>query len=183
MNMSLSAVSAGIGLLLLAACGSESKPAASPAQPPPPNPAEQSARAPQQPAAPPARSLTITAVHVEPTIMSTCNIPPPKTYFEFDSAQLREQADTTLTAVAQCLSSGPLKGHPITVTGHADPRGTDEYNMQLGKSRAESVSEYLSGSGLDKGKINVVSKGEQEASENDPSGWPYDRRVDIRLTK
>ena len=129
------------------------------------------------------RSLSVTGVNIDPSLLSACGIPSANAFFEFDSAQVKTDDQNTLHLVGQCLSTGPLQGQRIEIVGHTDPRGTDEYNYQLGKSRAQSVSEYLSGHGVSAGNISITSYGESMASATDELGWSYERRVDIRLAK
>lgn len=167
---------------VIAGCGSEDKRSAQVAEPPPPALEPAPLEPPAQPRAE-AREATVTGVMIDPTIASACGIAPPKAFFEFDAAKVQQVDQDTLRAVAQCLSSGPLKGQALRVVGHADPRGPDEYNQKLGKSRAESVAEYLSNQGVERGKINTLSRGEEIATGTDEHGWAYDRRVDIRLAK
>jgi peptidoglycan-associated lipoprotein len=125
------------------------------------------------------RSFSVTGVNIDPSLLSACGIPSANAFFELDSAQVKADDQNTLHLVGQCLSSGALQGKRIEIVGHTDPRGTDEYNYQLGKSRAQSVSEYLSGHG----NISVTSYGESMSSATDERGWSYERRVDIRLAK
>ena len=75
-----------------------------------------------------------------------------------------------------------MKGKSMQVVGHADPRGTDEYNQKLGKSRAVSVEEFLVARGVADDKVVTGSHGEAEATD-DPSEFAFDRRVDIQLVK
>lgn len=127
------------------------------------------------------RPLTITGISLDPNLASGCGITGAEAFFEFDSAQV-DAADTgVLAQLATCLASGPMQGRRIEVVGHADPRGSDEYNAKLGRSRAHSVQEFLVGRGMQSGAIVVSSAGELGADPNDPAEWPYDRRVDIRL--
>lgn len=155
-------------------CGSSAPPVMAPAPSPP------MAAAPA-PAPPPEASSTTTGVYLDPTIASACGIEQPKAFFEFDSARL--EAGAGLDSVATCFSSGPLKGKSMEIVGRADPRGGDEYNKQLGRSRAESVSAYLSSKGLGNEMMTVRSTGEEKAAGTDENGWAYDRRVDVRLAK
>lgn len=131
--------------------------------------------------APTTRSLTVSGVYLDADLASACNITTPKAFFEFDSADLNTPANDTLRDVATCLTTGPLSGRTIELVGHTDPRGTDEYNRQLGKSRAESVRDYLQIQGVPQSSLNARSVGEQGTDPNDASEWPFDRRVDIRL--
>ncbi|HEU4533406.1 MAG TPA: OmpA family protein [Polyangiaceae bacterium] len=167
-------------MLSLAACGSEEK---RPPEPPAPLPAVEPAPAAQPAPQEIVREITVTGIMLDPTIANTCGIQPPKAFFEFDAAKVQQSDQETLRAVATCLSSGPLKGQSVRVVGHADPRGPDEYNQKLGKSRADSVAEYLTSKGVERGKVNVDSRGEQMATGTADRGWSHDRRVDIRLAK
>jgi len=76
-----------------------------------------------------------------------------------------------------------MKGRKLSIVGHADPRGTDEYNMKLGESRADSVEKYLEREGVGSEFMTTESKGKREATGVDESGWAYDRRVEIKLVK
>jgi peptidoglycan-associated lipoprotein len=129
------------------------------------------------------RSLSVTGVNIDPSLLSACGIPSANAFFEYDSAQVKHDAQNTLHLVAQCLATGPLQGQRIEIVGNTDPRGTDEYNYQLGKSRAQSVSEYLSGHGVNGGNVSITSYGESLSTATDELGWSYERRVDIRLAK
>lgn len=129
------------------------------------------------------RSLSVTGVNIDPSLLSACGIPSANAFFEFDSAELQTDDQNTLHLVAQCLTAGPLQGQRIEIVGHTDPRGTDEYNYQLGKSRAQSVSEYLSGRGVNQGNMTLTSYGESMSSATDEQGFARERRVDIRLAK
>ena len=89
-------------------------------------------------------------------------------------------AHDVLAEVAECVTTGPLQGKDLELVGYADPRGTDEYNKELGLMRAESVAKCLRDHGVELTQIEINSMGEKEAS-SDASEWPLDRRVDIRL--
>ena len=85
-----------------------------------------------------------------------------------------------LAKVASCVNDGPLKGKELELVGHADPRGSDKYNEELGMSRAEAVAAYLRDQGVAASQIEIQSQGEDAASDN-PFEWPLERRVDIRV--
>jgi len=104
-------------------------------------------------------------------------------YFAFDSSRLTSNDLPPLTAVAQCFASGPLTGRKVQLVGHADPRGTDEYNMTLGQSRADVVALYLTAHGVSPVNATSTSRGELDAKGVDESGWARDRRVDVMLGK
>lgn len=129
------------------------------------------------------RSYTISGIYIDPELAKSCNISTPKAFFEFDSAAVEGADDANLTALATCVSTGPLKGSKLELIGHADPRGTDEYNAKLGRSRAQSVQDYLGKHGVELENMTARSEGERGTDPTDASEWPYDRRVDIRLMK
>ena len=88
-----------------------------------------------------------------------------------------------LDQVATCFSSGPLKGRQLKLVGHADPRGSSDYNMTLGQSRADSVAGYVVGKGLDKSKTESTSRGAMDATGDNEPTWAKDRRVDVLLAQ
>lgn len=122
----------------------------------------------------------ITAVVVDVGVAETCRIEAARANFDYDSAELSADARATLAAIADCFIGGPLAGRNLVVLGHADPRGPDEYNRELGMSRAQAVAEALAREGLATTRIDVESHGEAHAHA-DPDEWPDDRRVDIRV--
>jgi len=139
----------------------------------------------QEPAASAAVPDTPTAsnVHISSEILRACGIPDANAYFAFDSARLRGDDRGPLDAVATCFRTGALKGRRMRLVGHADPRGTDDYNVVLGQSRADAVSGYLAGRGLSHAVMTTTSRGALDATGQDEAGWAQDRRVDIRLVK
>ena len=68
----------------------------------------------------------------------------------------------------------------LELVGYTDPRGTDEYNKELGLMRAESVAKCLRDHGVQPTQLEINSMGEAVASP-DTSEWPRDRRVDVRV--
>jgi peptidoglycan-associated lipoprotein len=103
--------------------------------------------------------------------------------FDFDKSDLLTADRNVLMKVAECLTTGPLKGRSIQLIGRADPRGEPQYNMALGANRASHVVDYLAGAGLDRTHADVTSRGELDAVGIDEGGWQTDRRVDIVLVK
>ena len=125
--------------------------------------------------------VTVTGVFIEPTLASACGLTvSPRAFFEFDSTDLDKGDAAVLRHVANCLATGTLAGRRVELIGHADPRGPDAYNDKLGRSRAQSVQDFLVSHGVTTDNIEVRSAGAQGASP-DPSEWPYDRRVDVKL--
>ena len=125
--------------------------------------------------------VTVTGVFIEPTLATACGLTvSPRAFFEFDSTDLDKGDAAVLRHVANCLATGMLAGRRVELIGHADPRGPDAYNDKLGRSRAQSVQDFLVSHGVTTDNIEVRSAGAQGASP-DPSEWPYDRRVDVKL--
>jgi peptidoglycan-associated lipoprotein len=120
------------------------------------------------------------SIHIEDRILKACgDIPTAR--FAFDSVAIEGQAAAALDALARCFATGPLKGKPMRLVGHADARGETEYNLALGHKRAGSVAEYVARKGVEQGKIATTSKGEFEASGTDEEGWARDRKVEVFL--
>lgn len=101
--------------------------------------------------------------------------------FPFDQTDLLDEDTKVLNQIADCLTTGPLKGRQVMLTGRADNRGTTEYNMTLGANRAHTVSQYLSSKGVDTMRMQETSRGELDATGTDVLGQKQDRRVDITL--
>jgi len=100
-----------------------------------------------------------------------------KVYFDTDSYSISGEARMTLDAQAQWLNTYP--GLNITIEGHADERGTREYNLALGERRANSVKNYLISMGVDPRRITTISYGKEQpiALGNDPASWAQNRRA------
>ena len=120
-------------------------------------------------------------VVVDDAVVKLCDLPEAR--FDFDSAKLSPSAVTMLDALATCFISGPGKDKNMRVVGHADPRGTEDYNMGLGQRRAGSVSSYLVEKGLPDDRTETSSRGELDATGSEETGWAKDRRVDILLAE
>lgn len=101
-------------------------------------------------------------------------------FFEFDSSETRDADQPSMHTLAECMISGPLSGKSVKLVGHTDPRGTPDYNDKLGLERAERVRRYLVAHGVEAGRVQVESVGEEKASPT-PKDWPADRRVEIQL--
>ena len=100
-------------------------------------------------------------------------------YFDFDKATIRDDALPVLMAHATRLKNS---GGSAVLEGHADERGTREYNMALGERRAKAVRDYLVVQGVSRGKLEVVSYGEERpaVAESNGRAWSLNRRVVIR---
>ena len=120
-------------------------------------------------------------VVIDPKILELCNIPTPQ--FDFDSSALKPQAKEALDALTACFKDGPAKDKNLSFVGHADPRGTDEYNMALGQRRAASVSGYLEQGGIGPSRMETSSRGELDAVGTDEESWAKDRKVQIFMAE
>jgi peptidoglycan-associated lipoprotein len=98
-------------------------------------------------------------------------------HFEFDLANLTDEAKATLDEVGQALKANPA--FVVTLEGHADERGTVEYNLALAEQRAQAAKAYLVALGVDASRIDTVSYGEQRPLDagNDEISWAINRRV------
>ena len=100
-----------------------------------------------------------------------------RVFFESDQTDLTPVAVATLDKQAQWLSRYPR--HAILIEGHADERGTREYNFSLGARRAQTVRDYLASRGVAGSRIRTVSYGKERpvAVCNDISCWSQNRRA------
>ena len=100
-------------------------------------------------------------------------------YFEFDKSSLTSKSIQTLKSAVDALNENSTI--QVTLSGHADERGTREYNLALGQRRAESVSDYLVLNGVAKSRITVKSFGEEKplAYGQDEASYSKNRRVEI----
>ncbi len=100
-----------------------------------------------------------------------------RVFFDTDSSELSQQARTTLDKQAQWLNN--YSQYSFTIEGHADERGTREYNIALGARRAETVREYLTSRGVAPQRMRTISYGKERpvALCNDISCWSQNRRA------
>lgn len=145
--------------------------------------AEPGAPRPQDPAAgdPLFAIITVTAIDIDTRLAVMCGIPESDVFFKYDSAKVLPEAKDRLDRIAACAIDGAAKGKDLLVIGRAGPVGSDEYNKELGMSRAEAVSKYLREKGVSKSRVTTESKGETAANAAAPASWPYERRVTLRL--
>ncbi|HSV29488.1 MAG TPA: peptidoglycan-associated lipoprotein Pal [Candidatus Omnitrophota bacterium] len=99
-----------------------------------------------------------------------------RVFFDFDKYSLRSDAKATLDKQAAWLKKYP--NYSLTVEGHADERGTREYNLALGERRANSVKEYLVANGLPASRVKTVSYGKERpvALGSNEAAWSQNRR-------
>jgi peptidoglycan-associated lipoprotein len=100
-----------------------------------------------------------------------------RVFFDTDSSELSPQARATLDKQAQWLNN--YNRYAFTIEGHADERGTREYNIALGARRAQTVREYLISRGVQAQRMRTISYGKERpvAVCNDISCWSQNRRA------
>lgn len=105
------------------------------------------------------------------------NITSDRIFFDTDQSSVDAEDQAVLRSQAQWLASYPAAR--VTLEGHADERGTREYNLALGERRANSAKNYLVSLGVDAGRISTISYGKErpEAIGSDESSWQRNRRA------
>ena len=100
-----------------------------------------------------------------------------RVFFDTDSSTLRPEGRTTLDRQAQWLQQYPR--YTVTIEGHADERGTREYNLALGARRAQAARDYLISRGVSASRLRTISYGKERpvAVCNDESCWTQNRRA------
>ena len=100
-------------------------------------------------------------------------------YFEYDSSDIRPEYRQTVEAHAAYLTANPST--TLTLEGHADERGSREYNLALGERRAQSIKRQMTLLGASTNQIRTVSYGEERPSidGHDETAWSENRRVEI----
>ncbi len=102
--------------------------------------------------------------------------------FEFDRADIRQADQSTLDRKAAILAAN--SGVRVRISGHADDRGSDEYNLALGNRRAAAAKRYLENKGIDGGRMEVVSFGEERPLNPgaDETAYAQNRRDEFEMT-
>ena len=105
-----------------------------------------------------------------------------RVHFGFDAAELDAEAEAALAAIAALMAQH--MDVKIEIQGHADDRGTTDYNLALGQRRAESVRKYLAAVGVAPSRLGTISYGEERplASGQSETAWSQNRRAEFRLT-
>ncbi len=100
-------------------------------------------------------------------------------YFDFDQAIVKRAGHSELNKHAQVLSGDRMLR--ARIEGHADERGTREYNLALGERRANAVRAYLVAQGASRSQLEVISYGEEKPKDSghSESSWAQNRRVEI----
>lgn len=160
--------------LVLGAC--KKKPAA-PAPTPAPTPAE---RAPERPT-PTAAPVDTMAAYNEKVAAARLRLLE-TIYFEYDADELRDDARASLDAKIAIMNANPSLR--IRVAGHCDERGSDEYNIALGRRRAEAAKRYLTDRGVDASRIETSSFGRERPAVQGSTeeAWSKNRRDEFEVT-
>ncbi len=149
--------------VVVSGCGGK-KPPEEPAQPP---------VAEETPPPPPPVENTTPAPDEKPALRLA------PVFFEFDRYDLRDDARATLGANGKSLQDNASVN--IKIEGHADERGTTEYNLALGEKRAKAAYDYLVSYGIPASRISTVSYGEERPADagHDEMAWAKNRRAEF----
>ncbi|HUQ82543.1 MAG TPA: OmpA family protein [Gemmatimonadaceae bacterium] len=103
-------------------------------------------------------------------------------YFDYDRSDITDESRAKLDAKVPILSQNAAVR--IRIAGHTDSRGSDEYNLALGQRRAAAAKRYLTDRGIDGGRIEIVSFGEERGtcSDDSDSCWSRNRRDEFEIT-
>ena len=129
-------------------------------------------------------SLPCTAGRSSPKLTaSSCCSPAPSqriVYFDFDSFVIKDQFKGMLDGHAKVLAAN--RGKRMVVEGHADERGSREYNLALGQKRAEAVVQSLELLGVGEKQLEAVSFGEERPAVqgSDEAAWARNRRAELK---
>jgi peptidoglycan-associated lipoprotein len=160
-----------LALGLVAACGGKQVEEAPPPAPemtpaPPPPPARSPVATDTVQSAPDTRGSTLAE----------------RIHFALDRADLTPEARTALAAKAEVLRTSPNVS--LRIAGHADERGSDEYNLALSKRRAAEAKRFLMQQGIDSTRLETVGYGEEQPldpSSTEPA-WAMNRRADFNVS-
>ncbi len=102
--------------------------------------------------------------------------------FDFDKADVRAADQANLDRKAAILGANP--GVKLRISGHADERGSDEYNLALGNRRGAAAKRYLTSKGVDESRLEVVSYGEERPLDpgHTEDAWAKNRRDEFEIT-
>jgi peptidoglycan-associated lipoprotein len=103
-------------------------------------------------------------------------------YFDYDESEIRPDAEQALRQKVELLRSNPSLR--LSIQGHADERGSTEYNLALGTRRAEAVRQFFTSFGLDASRFSITSFGEERpaAQGSNEGAWARNRRAEFSIT-
>ncbi|MBI4840656.1 MAG: peptidoglycan-associated lipoprotein Pal [candidate division NC10 bacterium] len=154
-----------------------------PAAPPAAAPAPRAGDIPVTRPAPPAEAAirpAPPAVPASPTAPAA--VPLRDIFFDYDKSNVRDDQKAALNENVAWLKANPAV--KITIEGHADERGTNEYNLALGERRAKATKDYLVATGIEATRIATISYGEERpfVLGHDESAWKWNRRAHFVIT-
>ena len=180
---------AAVALVAVVACHKK-PPAVVPPPPPPPPPVVSNQPPPppppppvQPPAPTPAAPPTEEEAFARMSLMElNAQKPLDDVFFEYDKSDLTAQARASLEKDSAWMKR--WTSTRVTIEGHADSRGTNEYNLALGERRASATRDYLVTIGVPTARIAVVSKGEEQpfCTEETEACWHENRRAHFAIT-
>jgi len=109
-----------------------------------------------------------------PAAAPLCKLEP--VFFDFNESALTTDATAVLAKNSECLKKA---AHAVTLVGHTDPRGTQEYNLALSEQRAQSARDHLGRLGVEGTQMTILPRGALDAKGTDEPSWAQDRRVDF----
>ena len=185
----VSTIALSAALAVAAAGCHKNVPQAAPAPPPPPPPAAPRTPPPPPPPPPPPAAAPAPRPLSEEEIFSRKSVdqlnaekPLDDVFFELDKSEVRDDSRPALQKDADWLKKwGTVL---VTLEGHADSRGSAEYNLGLGNRRATAVKVYLENLGVPATRVTVVSKGKEQpfCNEENESCWSQNRRGHFIIT-
>ncbi|MCX5657261.1 MAG: OmpA family protein [Candidatus Omnitrophica bacterium] len=121
--------------------------------------------------------------NLKPSLLIKKIIKNVKVYFDFDKADLRDDAQAILEAAVRTLKRNP--DADILITGNCDMRGKESYNIKLGERRAEGVKDFMLNKGIDENRIKIVSRGKLDAAApiTDLVGLQKDRNAQFMIAE
>jgi peptidoglycan-associated lipoprotein len=163
-------------------------PAPTPAPPPAPPPTAAAAPPPPPPPPPPPATpkpapLTEEQIFAQKTLEQlNAERPLADVFFDYDQSGIRDDGRAPLQKNADWMKR--WTSTQVTVEGHADSRGSSEYNLALGSRRATAVKDYLVNLGIPAGRITVVSKGKEQpfCTAETEDCWQQNRRGHFIIT-
>jgi peptidoglycan-associated lipoprotein len=105
-------------------------------------------------------------------------------FYDFDKYDLRPEARERLAKNAEFLNSTEGRDLQLTIEGHCDERGTNEYNIALGQNRSDSALDYIISLGVDRSRFRTISYGEERpfCTESTDACWQKNRRARFVIT-
>lgn len=105
-----------------------------------------------------------------------------KVFFDYDMSEIRPDAERILQSKVEILRASPTVR--LRIAGHADERGSNEYNLALGNRRAQAVVDFFTNFGLDAGRFSIISYGEERPASmgSNENAWAQNRRAEFVIT-